>query len=102
MSVIVLVRFEGDAELMERTAQQNVDLVTKIVNNGRETYGCIHHQFIDGGAQFCALDEWPSQDAFERFFDANGDDIRLLMGKAGVTSEPTIEIWGRLETPDRF
>jgi len=102
MSVIVLVRFEGDPTVLLRTALENEELVMKIVTNAKTQYGAIHHQFIGGIGEVAALDEWPSQTAFETFFEANGVDIKTLTDLAGVTAQPTIEVWDRLDTPDRF
>jgi hypothetical protein len=37
---------------------------------------------------------------FQRFFDANRAEIDSLMGQAGVTAEPEVSFWRKLETHD--
>jgi hypothetical protein len=45
------------------------------------------------------LDEWPDEESFQRFFAAH-PEIGELMGQVGVTSEPTITFWRKLDTHD--
>lgn len=45
------------------------------------------------------VDEWPSAEAFQAFFDAS-PEIRGVMERAGVTSQPEIVFWRKLDTND--
>ena len=46
------------------------------------------------------IDEWPNPQAFQTFFDDNGPEIQRIMSTIGVTSEPVITFWHKLETGD--
>jgi hypothetical protein len=65
--------------------------------------GAISHQFYSNvaGDELLVVDEWPDAESFQRFFEAS-DDIREMMGEAGVTSEPQVNFWTKLDTPDAF
>jgi hypothetical protein len=46
------------------------------------------------------VDEWPDEQSFRSFFSAAAGDIEPMMGAAGVTSEPEVTFWRKLETND--
>jgi hypothetical protein len=48
------------------------------------------------------IDEWPDEQSFQSFFEAQGDEIGPLMEEAGVEGEPQIRFWHKLETHDEI
>jgi len=47
------------------------------------------------------MDEWESQEAFEKFFNGN-KDVEKVMSDMGVQSEPEIHFYRPLDTGDQF
>ncbi len=102
MSVIVTVSVSGDPEQFEAAAAANPDRMRAIVGRAAE-HGLIAHRFYgaDGG-RLMAVDEWPDAESFQTFFQASGDDIGAMMAESGVTSEPEVTFWRKLESGDDF
>jgi hypothetical protein len=101
MSVVITVTFALSAETMQKVVQENGPTMLAIGEDGKR-HGAIHHQFVqdpDGNA--VALDEWPDEESFHRFFDSH-EDIRRIMAQAGVTEPPEIRVYPAIDTSDRF
>jgi len=47
------------------------------------------------------MDEWESQEAFEKFFNGN-EEVAKIMQDMGVQSEPEIHFYRPLDTGDQF
>jgi|SwirhisoilCB1_FD_contig_81_1890518_length_562_multi_6_in_0_out_0_2 hypothetical protein len=88
MSTLMLLRVPGNAKELERLAQENPDVLAKIAEKAKG-YGVMRHRFFATQDEIMVVDEWPSADAFQRFY-ADSPEIGDLMGKVGVTTEPTI------------
>ena len=100
MSVIMTLRMDGDPKRLEEIAAQNPDRLKSIGEQAR-SHGVIAHRFYateDG--HIMVVDEWPDAESFQTFFNQTGDQIQPLMQDAGVTSEPEISFWHKLETGD--
>jgi heme-degrading monooxygenase HmoA len=95
VSVIVTLRVRGDATKIEAEDQT---VLQKISDRAKE-HGVIYHRFYGTQDEVLVVDEWPSPDAFQAFFDAS-PEIRGVMERAGVTSEPEIVFWRKLDTHD--
>ena len=100
MSVIMTFRVKGDPAELERRAASSPDTLSGISGRARE-HGLIAHRFYgsDDG-QILVVDEWPDADSFQRFFEAMRSEIEPLMQEVGVTTEPEITFWRKLETND--
>jgi heme-degrading monooxygenase HmoA len=100
MSVIMTLRVEGDAKKLEEQAAADPDAIRAISDHAKE-HGLIAHRFYgtDDG-KIMVVDEWPSAEDFQSFFDHDGPRIRELMDAAGVTSPPEVTFWRKLETHD--
>ena len=98
MSVIVTLRVRGDATKIEALAAADPMLLQKITDRAKE-HGVISHRFYGTGDEVLVMDEWPSPEAFRAFFDAS-PEIPGVMEQAGVTSEPEIVFWRKLDTHD--
>jgi hypothetical protein len=100
MSVLMTFRAKGDPAELERRAAANPDGMTEIANRAKE-FGLIAHRFYgsDDG-QIMVLDEWPDPESFQRFFEAMRETIEPMMADVGVTAEPDVTFWRKLETND--
>ena len=100
MSVIMTLRASADPQRFEQYAQEHRDDLMAIVDASKEA-GVIAHRFYgsDDG-EIMVIDEWPDAESFQRFFQSQQDRIGPLMQEAGVTSEPQITFWRKLETGD--
>ena len=74
---------------------------TQAILDVAKRHGVIAHRFYgtDDG-QAMVIDEWPDPQSFQAFFAETGDQIRGIMEQSGVTSEPEISFWHKLDTGD--
>jgi hypothetical protein len=100
MSVIVTVWFMGDPDRFERLAKDKGDEITAIAERATQA-GVIAHRFYGSEGQVMVIDEWPDEESFSKFFEAEQGTIGPLMAEAGVTSEPQVRFWRVLDTPDK-
>ena len=101
MSVFVMLQVNGDPKRLQDVMSDR-DRWDPINDRARAN-GAIHHQFLvspDGGT-IAVFDEWWSPEGFQRFFESS-PEIPELMAEGGVTSEPRVSIWLKLDTPDAF
>jgi heme-degrading monooxygenase HmoA len=87
MSVLVVLKIPVDAAGMERAANEHRDLMLGIADRAKG-YGAIHHDFYEGDGEVLVVDEWENPEAFQAFFEAEGQNIGQLMGAAGIQGEP--------------
>jgi hypothetical protein len=100
MSVMMALRIEVDPERFERVVKENTDQLMAIVEQAKQR-GLIHHEFYAGDGAVMAVDEWPDEQSFMGFYEAAGQDIAEMLGKAGVSSQPQTSFWRLLDTPDK-
>lgn len=100
MSVMMTLWIKGDPNKLEEIARSDPDRIRTIAERGKE-HGLIAHRFYgsDDG-QILVVDEWPDEQSFRTFFGQQQEHIQPLMQEAGVTAEPSIVIWRKLETGD--
>lgn len=100
MSVIMTMRVHGDPKELERRAAGNPDAMSALVDRAKE-HGLIAHRFYGSeDGQIMVVDEWPSPESFQAFFEQSRSEIEPLMREVGVTSEPDVTFWHKLETHD--
>ena len=99
MSVIVTLNFNGDPAQMEAQAAAEPDRIRSIVDQAKE-HGLIAHRFYGSDGRILVIDEWPDEQSFQSFFSAAAGEIEPMMAAAGVTSEPEVGFWRKLETGD--
>jgi hypothetical protein len=99
MSVLMTLRVEGDGIATEKLAAEDPSLFKDVVAKAAEL-GVISHRFYASDKEILVVDEWPSAEAFQSFFEDQGPQIRRIMESAGVTSEPDIKFWHKLDTRD--
>lgn len=102
MSVIVTLRFEGDAKAMEAYGAANPDAMREIIDHAVQ-HGLVAHRFYgsDDG-KIMVVDEWPDAGSFQEFFAHTQHQIGPFMAAGGVTAEPEVVFWRKLETGDDY
>jgi heme-degrading monooxygenase HmoA len=102
MSIIMTLRAKGDPSKMEQAAASDPDRMQSILGQAKD-HGLIAHRFYgsDDG-QILVVDEWPDAQSFQAFFEQEQSRIQPLMQDAGISSEPEISFWRKLETGDDF
>ncbi len=95
MSVIMTARFQGDPAAM---AKVDTAAMMRILADARAR-GLTHHRFVGGKGEILVIDEWPSAEAFQGFFQANEQEITSMLGDA-ISGPPEITFWENLDMPD--
>jgi hypothetical protein len=100
VSVIMTFQVKGDPKKLEQLARDNPDKLPAIAERAKE-HGVIAHRFYgsDDG-WLMVVDEWPDADSFRRFFESERGEIEPAMRDVGVTTEPEIRFWRKLDTND--
>lgn len=102
MSVIMTMKLQGDPQRMESVAKDEADRLGRIIEASKE-HGVIAHRFYgsDDG-QIMVIDEWPDAESFQAFFEGTQAEIGPVMEAVGVSAEPEITFWRKLETGDEI
>jgi len=100
VSVIMTMWMRGDPGKLEQHVAANTEELQGITDAAKR-HGLIAHRFYgsDDG-QIMVVDEWPDERSFQAFFDETRERIEPLMRAAGVSSEPQIRFWRKLDTGD--
>ena len=100
MSVIMTLRASADPKRFEQYAAEHQDDLQGILSAAKDA-GVIAHRFYgsDDG-EIMVVDEWPDAESFQAFFQAAAGEIQPMMAEGGVTSEPEVKFWRKLETGD--
>lgn len=100
MSVLMTLRVHGDAQALEDRAAANPAGMQAILEKAIP-HGLISHRFYASGDELLVVDEWETEEGFKRFF-AEATEIPGLMADVGVTSEPEVKFWRKLESRDDY
>ncbi len=92
------LRVAGDAGKVEALAENKPEMMQSIVDRA-QGHGLISHRFYGNEGAVMVIDEWPSEEAFQKFFTET-PQIAEIMREAGVTTEPEITFWRVLDTKD--
>jgi heme-degrading monooxygenase HmoA len=99
MSVIMTLWAQGDPDKFESFAGENAEKMRAVTDAAKEK-GLIAHRFYGTEGQIMVIDEWPDEESFKSFFESQQENIQPMMQEGGVTSEPQIRFWRKLETGD--
>jgi len=99
VSVIVTLRVRGDGSAIEKLAAEDPKVLEDISEVAKE-HGVLYHRFYANDDEVLVVDEWPDAGSFQKFFDAQDAQIRGVMDRAGVTTQPEITYWRKLDTKD--
>ncbi|HEY3944939.1 MAG TPA: hypothetical protein VGL78_06920 [Solirubrobacteraceae bacterium] len=101
MSVMMTLWIKGDPNKLEEIVRGDPDRLRAISDRAKD-HGVIAHRFYGSDGQILVVDEWPDEQSFRTFFQEQQERIGPLMQDAGVTSEPAVVIWRKLETNDEI
>jgi hypothetical protein len=99
MSVLVTLRVNGDPRALEKLAVDDPTIFGDILEKAKPR-GLISHHFYGDNTEILVVDEWRDEESFQAFFQDAGEQIQELMGHAGVSTEPEIKFWHKLEIGD--
>jgi heme-degrading monooxygenase HmoA len=101
MTVLMTLRVTGDGKQLEAYAAEDSATLSAVLETAKR-HGVISHRFYASDTELLVLDQWPSEDAFNAFFEEERPRIAQLMTHAGVRSEPAVTFWRPLETGDEI
>ena len=101
MSVIMTLWGRGDPEKLEQYAAEHKDDMQAILDRAKE-HGLIAHRFYGTDGQIMVVDEWPDAESFQRFFSSVEDQVAPMMQAAGISDEPAVSFWRKLDTHDDY
>ena len=100
MSVIMALVVNGDPKKLEEHAARDPDAMRTILESAK-SHGLIAHRFYGSeDGEIMVVDEWPDRQSFQSFFEQEQSRIQPLMQEAGISSQPEVTIWRKLETGD--
>ncbi len=98
MSVLMCLRVQGDAKQLEHILDTDPDAFKNVAAIGKAA-GATYHRFYATDSEIMVIDEWPDEQTFWSFFQSQ-PDIPKFMAEAGVTSEPQVTFYRKLELGD--
>jgi hypothetical protein len=100
MSVIITLQAHGDSQRLEERAARDPDGMRAIADRAKQ-HGLIAHRFYgsDDG-RIMVIDEWPDAESFRSFYDEMRSEIEPLLREMGVTGDPEVTSWRKLESHD--
>jgi hypothetical protein len=102
VSVIMTLRVKGDPQKLEQQAAAKPDRMRSIADRAKEQ-GVIAHRFYGSeDGWIMVVDEWPDPESFQRFFESMRSEIESMMADVGVTTEPEVTFWRKLESHDEI
>jgi hypothetical protein len=100
MSVLVVVKFQGDTAAFRQALADRNDEFAKISEQARAAGG-IHHRFGLGDGFVVIVDEWQSVADFEQFFGQ--PDLQAFIGSIGAAPvPPEITVSEAIASPDQY
>ena len=101
MSVLAIVKFQGDTAKFRAALADRADEFRKIADTARTSAGAIHHRFAVGDGFVLVVDEWESAEHFHRFFADPA--LQAFIGSAGAAPvPPEITVAEAITSPDQF
>ncbi len=100
---LIITRFDvRSTNVAEAALQQFSDELDQLTANARAAGATSHRFAVDRRySQLVSIDEWPSEEAFQEFFDGN-EQIQAVMAEAGVQGKPQIEVLDLIESSGSF
>lgn len=98
--MLVTISMRGDAKMLEQIAADDPSRMRAIADRGQGDGAIMHRFYASDDGEVMVIDEWPDIESFTGFFESMQSEIGPLMQEAGVTGEPAIRFWRKLETGD--
>ena len=100
MTVLVTLRVKADGKKLEAMAKADPKRFPEVADKGK-TMGATYHRFYATDDEVLVADEWPDEKTFQEFFEST-PEIPKIMAEAGVTSDPTITFFRRIDLGDEI
>ena len=100
MSVIVIGRMTVEPGNVEKLWSEHKSDFEAIAAAAKAA-GAIHHRWGLGEDHVVIIDEWPTAESFQKFFESQ-PRIADLMQAAGVQGPPEFDILRAKDAPDQF
>lgn len=71
-----------------------------IADRAKEAGLIAHRCYGSEDGQIMVVAEWPDPESFRSFFESARSEIEPMMREVGVTTEPEVTFWRKLETHD--
>ena len=102
MAVLVTLRVKANADVIEQRAGANPAGMQEILDKAIP-HGLISHRFYANDAgEVLVVDEWETAEGFQTFFKEAESLIGPMMAEAGVTTEPEVTFWRKLDSHDDY
>jgi quinol monooxygenase YgiN len=98
MSVLMTLRVKGDPSKLEAMVAADATRLAHVADKGK-TMGATYHRFYASDGEILVIDEWPDEASFQAFFEST-PEIPQIMADAGVTEQPTITFYRKLDLGD--
>jgi hypothetical protein len=98
MSVLMTLRVKADPKKLEAMVAADPKRLSVVADKGK-TAGATYHRFYATDDEVLVVDEWPDEQTFHTFFGGT-PEIPQIMAEAGVTEQPTITFYRKLELND--
>ncbi|MEU4669452.1 hypothetical protein AB0F91_16060 [Amycolatopsis sp. NPDC023774] len=99
MSVLMLLRVPGNGAQFEKAAADDPGRISTIIASAR-AHGLQSHHFWADDKDILVVDVWPDEASFQAFFSSESDRIDALMAAAGVTTQPDVSFYRKLDIGD--
>jgi quinol monooxygenase YgiN len=100
MSVLVIVKFQGDTAAFSQALADRADEFAKIAEQAKSAGG-IHHRFGLGDGYVVLIDEWETVEHFQQFFGQ--PDLQAFIGSVGAAPvPPEIIVAEAIASPDQY
>ena len=100
MSVIVIGRMTVEPGNVEKLWSEHKSDFEAIAAAAKAA-GAIHHRWGLGEDHVVIIDEWPTAESFQKFFESN-TKIPEIMQAAGVHGAPEFAFYESMDSPDLF
>ena len=100
MSVLMTLRVKADGTKLEAMKSADPKRFANVADKGK-TMGATYHRFYASDDEILVIDEWPDEGSFHSFFEST-PEIPQIMADAGVTTQPTITFYRRLDLGDEI
>jgi heme-degrading monooxygenase HmoA len=98
--VLIISKFTGDTAKFRQALTDRAGDFARYGEMGRAA-GAIHHRFAVGDGFVVVIDEWESQEHFEKFF--GNPELQAFIGAIGASPGPPEMIIGEaVSSPDQF
>jgi quinol monooxygenase YgiN len=101
MSVIVTLRINADPDRFAEGARADSERLGRIVEMSKQ-HGVIAHRWYATEGKCMVVDEWPDQESFQAFFNEAQGEIGPFMEATGVTDQPEVTFWSKLDLGDEI